>query len=64
MQTTNTYKEVYFDQYCKTCVSKDKPESDESCHGCLAEPCREYSHKPLNYKEAAKRVNKTAGEDA
>ena len=61
METTNTYKEVYFNQYCKTCAHKDLAEDSDPCHECLNEPAREYSHKPLNYRETAKKVNKTAG---
>lgn len=47
----NNYKEVYFDQYCKTCAHKDCKESDEPCHECLNEPARLYSHKPVKYLE-------------
>lgn len=34
----NEEKEVYFDQYCK------------SCNDCLAEPGNTNSHKPMNYE--------------
>lgn len=61
MDTTNTYKEVYFDQYCKTCEHKDKNEDEFPCDECLNIPSRNYSHKPEYYREAAKKVNKTAG---
>lgn len=44
-------KEVFFDQYCPTCVHKDEPETDDVCNECLNEPGRQYTHKPLNYKE-------------
>lgn len=47
----DSYKEVYFDQYCKTCVSKDKKEYEDPCDECLSEPVNLYSHKPVNYKE-------------
>lgn len=47
----NIYKEVYFNQYCKTCEYKNLKESEESCDECLSNPINEYSHKPINYKE-------------
>ena len=43
-------KEVYFDQYCKTCKSSLIPEGNEPCAECLENPTNEYSHKPVNYK--------------
>ena len=45
------YKEVYFDQYCKTCEHKDLPESEDPCFDCLEEPTNFESHKPVHYKE-------------
>ena len=45
------YKEVYFDQYCKTCEHKDSPESEDPCYECLDEPVTYESHKPVKYKE-------------
>lgn len=45
-------KEVYFDQYCKTCVNKDLKEHEEPCDDCLAEGARQNSHKPVKYVEA------------
>lgn len=45
------YKEVYFDQYCKTCEHKDLPESEDPCFDCLEEPTNLESHKPVYYKE-------------
>ena len=47
----NIYKEVYFNQYCKTCKYKNLKESEEPCDECLSNPINEYSHKPINYKE-------------
>lgn len=47
----NIYKEVYFNQYCKTCEYKNLKESEEPCDECLLNPINEYSHKPINYKE-------------
>lgn len=42
-------KEVYFDQYCKTCVSKDVKEHEDPCHDCLNHPSNTDSHKPVRY---------------
>ena len=44
-------KEVYFDQYCPTCVSRELKEDEEPCYDCLAEPVNQYSHKPVKYEE-------------
>lgn len=44
-------KEVYFDQYCKTCLHKDTAEKDEPCFECLAEPANVDSHKPVKWVE-------------
>lgn len=43
-------KEVYFDQYCKTCVHKDKKEDEEPCFACLNEPVNINSHKPVRWE--------------
>ena len=43
------YLEVYFDQYCKTCVHKDKSGVEEPCNECLENPTNLYSHKPVNW---------------
>lgn len=48
------YKEVYFDQYCKTCKHKEKKDNEEPCDECLDNPINVYSHKPVNYKEKDK----------
>lgn len=45
------YKEVFFDQYCKTCEHRDLAESEDPCYDCLEEPTNLESHKPVNYKE-------------
>lgn len=45
------YKEVYFDQFCKTCEHKDLPEDEDPCHDCLHESVNLYSHKPVYWKE-------------
>lgn len=44
-------KEVYFDQYCKTCEHEEKKEDETPCYECLAEPSNTYSHKPVYWKE-------------
>lgn len=48
---TENYKEVYFDQYCKTCKYKDTKETDDPCDECLYEPVNLYSHKPVKWEE-------------
>lgn len=47
----DTYKEVYFGQYCKTCKHFDKTDDQEPCAECLNEPVNLYSHRPVNYEE-------------
>lgn len=44
-------KEVYFDQYCKTCEHSDKKEHETPCHECLDEPFNVNSHKPVKWSE-------------
>lgn len=44
------YREVYFGDYCKTCIHESKPESEMPCAECLDYPLNVYSHKPLNWK--------------
>ena len=44
-------KEVYFDEYCKTCKHFDKKEHEKPCYECLDEPVNQYSHKPVKYEE-------------
>lgn len=45
-------KEVYFDQYCKSCENWKLKESEEPCNHCLSVPANVNSHKPVDYKEA------------
>lgn len=47
------YKEVYFDQYCKTCKYWELEDTEEPCNECLGEPTNLYSHKPVKWKEKA-----------
>lgn len=42
----NEEKEVYFDQYCKSCKHNGLKESKDQCNDCLAEPSNTNSHKP------------------
>lgn len=45
------YKEVYFNEYCRTCKYKKTEEGDDPCNECLSEPMNVYSHKPVNWRE-------------
>ena len=47
----NSYKEVYFDQYCKTCEYAKQKEDESPCDDCLNEPVNIDSHKPMYWKE-------------
>ena len=47
-------KEVYFNQYCKTCKNFDKPEHEDPCVSCLAQGANFQSHKPTKYEEKGK----------
>lgn len=44
-------KEVYFNQYCPTCMHRDVSETEDPCNDCLAHGNNEDSHKPIRYKE-------------
>lgn len=46
----NDLKEVYFDQYCKTCKYCEVNEAEDPCDECLSNPVNTYSHKPVNYE--------------
>lgn len=46
-----SYKEVYFHEYCKSCKHKNVKENEEPCEECLSEPTNLNSHKPLNYEK-------------
>lgn len=48
-------KEVYFDQYCKTCKHFGKKETDDPCDECLSNPVNTYSHKPTEWEK--KKIN-------
>lgn len=47
----DTYKEVYFSQYCKTCKHEKKAEIDDPCDECLNTPANVYSHKPIKWEK-------------
>lgn len=55
-----SYKEVYFGQYCKTCKYEKDDEGDVNspCYDCLAEPANVYTHKPVKYEEDPKKRRK------
>ena len=48
----DSYKEVYFSEYCKKCKGEKKEEYEEPCHSCLNEPTNVYSHKPVYFEQA------------
>ena len=45
-------KEVYFNQYCKSCKYWEAPENVDPCDSCLAQGANFQSHKPSRYEEA------------
>lgn len=45
------YKEVYFDQYCKTCKYWESDETKQPCDECLANAVNLYSHKPVKWEK-------------
>lgn len=45
------YKEVYFNQYCKTCKHVALEETDKPCEECLKHPVNLHSHKPVKWEE-------------
>lgn len=48
---TQTYKEVYFQDYCKKCKNEKLEETEEPCATCLGEPLNWNSHKPVKYEK-------------
>lgn len=52
----DVYKEVYFDQYCKTCEHEKDDETNplSPCWDCLDHPVNVFTHKPLYWKEKEK----------
>lgn len=55
----DSYKEVYFGQYCQTCEHRNLLEIQEPCDDCLNNPVNVYSHKPVFYKKKEERNDKT-----
>ena len=55
MESVAKDKEVYFDQYCKTCKHLAKDDLEEPCNECLDEPVNLGSHKPVKYEEDEKK---------
>ena len=47
----DSYKEVYFDQYCKICKHEKLKEEESPCDECLDNPVNEYTHKPVKWEE-------------
>jgi len=50
-----SYKEVYFDKYCKTCKHEKEKGYETPCEECLDNPTNLYSHKPVNWEEKEKK---------
>lgn len=46
----NYEKEVYFDQYCKTCEHNDKADYEYPCTECLENPTNTETHRPVNWE--------------
>ena len=46
-----TYKEVYFHEYCKNCRHKKVKDTDDPCTECLNEPLNWNSHRPVKYEK-------------
>lgn len=51
MASDDEYREVFFGDYCKSCVYKERKAEQIPCCYCLEEPVNLYSHKPVKYKE-------------
>lgn len=47
----DTYKEVYFGHYCRTCKHQNLSDQEDPCFDCLNEPVNLYSHKPVKWEE-------------
>lgn len=50
-----SYKEVYFHEYCKTCKHKDLKEHEEPCDECMSEPTNLDTHRPVRYEKKEKK---------
>lgn len=49
------YKEVYFDEYCKSCRHKKVDENEMPCDACLSEPINMNTHRPVKYEKKENR---------
>lgn len=45
------FKEVLFNEFCKSCTYEKYPEEAMPCCDCLQEPANIDSHKPVRFKE-------------
>lgn len=54
-----SYKEVYFHEYCKTCKHEKVEEDKEPCHDCLNEPVNVFSHRPICWEGNEEKPVKT-----
>lgn len=50
----NNYLEVYFNEYCKTCIHKKKDDAEEPCNTCLENSYNLNSHKPIKWEDKTK----------
>ena len=46
-----SYKEVHFHKYCKTCKLEKASETDHPCDECMGETINLNSHKPVHYEK-------------
>lgn len=46
-----SYKEVYFHEYCKTCKYRKVKNTEEPCDECLSEPTNLETHRPVKYEK-------------
>lgn len=46
-----SYKEVYFDQYCKQCKYVENKEYEDPCEECLTHAVNLHSHKPVKFEK-------------
>lgn len=46
----NRDKEVYYNEYCKSCKYANTIEYKSPCNECLDTPSNTYSHRPVYYK--------------
>ena len=47
----DSYKEVYFNEYCSKCKHEKVKDEDDPCAECLEEPVNVNSHKPVKFEE-------------